>query len=98
MYLGGGGSCPTPLDADPLPPNADPPGCRPPSPDADPLPLHTDPFPPPWMQTPFSKCRPPPPGGRPPPQGHVTCQGSHSDWKTWKNEKAFSSQGKVREF
>ena len=24
-------------------------------------------------------------------------QGSHSDWKTWKNEKAFSSQGKVRE-
>ena len=26
------------------------------------------------------------------------CQGSHSDWKTWKNGKAFSSQGKVREF
>ena len=25
-------------------------------------------------------------------------QGSHSDWKTWKNRKAFSSQGKVREF
>ena len=25
------------------------------------------------------------------------CQGSHSDWKTWKNGKAFSS-GKVREF
>ena len=25
-------------------------------------------------------------------------QGSHSDWKTWKNGKAFSSQGKVREF
>ena len=24
-------------------------------------------------------------------------QGSHSDWKTWKNGKAFSSQGKVRE-
>ena len=34
----------------------------------------------------------------------VTCvfypnwQGSHSDWKTCKNGKAFSSQGKVREF
>ena len=27
-----------------------------------------------------------------------TYQGSHSDWKTWKNGKAFSSQGKVREF
>ena len=25
-------------------------------------------------------------------------QGSLSDWKTWKNGKAFSSQGKVREF
>ena len=25
-------------------------------------------------------------------------QSSHSDWKTWKNGKAFSSQGKVREF
>ena len=25
-------------------------------------------------------------------------KGSHSDWKTWKNGKAFSSQGKVREF
>ena len=25
-------------------------------------------------------------------------QGSHSDWKTWKNGKVFSSQGKVREF
>ena len=25
------------------------------------------------------------------------CQGSHSDWKTWKNGKAFSSQGKVQE-
>ena len=25
-------------------------------------------------------------------------QGSHSDWKTWKNQKAFSSQGKVGEF
>ena len=25
-------------------------------------------------------------------------QGSHSDWKTWTNGKAFSSQGKVREF
>ena len=25
-------------------------------------------------------------------------QGSHSDWKTWKNGKAFSSKGKVREF
>ena len=25
-------------------------------------------------------------------------QGSHSDWETWKNGKAFSSQGKVREF
>ena len=24
--------------------------------------------------------------------------GSHSDWKTWKNGRAFSSQGKVREF
>ena len=24
-------------------------------------------------------------------------QGSHSDWKTWKNGKVFSSQGKVRE-
>ena len=24
-------------------------------------------------------------------------QDSHSDWKTWKNGKAFSSQGKVRE-
>ena len=28
----------------------------------------------------------------------IWLQGSHSDWKTWKNEKAFSSQGKVREF
>ena len=28
----------------------------------------------------------------------VLIQGSHSDWKTWKNGKAFSSQGKVREF
>ena len=25
-------------------------------------------------------------------------QGSHSDWKTWKNGQAFSSRGKVREF
>ena len=25
-------------------------------------------------------------------------QGSHSHWKTWKNEISFSSQGKVREF
>ena len=25
-------------------------------------------------------------------------QGSHTDWKTWKNRKTFSSQGKVREF
>ena len=25
-------------------------------------------------------------------------QGSHSDWKTWKNGKAFFSQGKVWEF
>ena len=25
-------------------------------------------------------------------------QGSHSDWKTWKNGKAFSRQGKVSEF
>ena len=25
-------------------------------------------------------------------------QGSHSDWKTWKNGKEFSSQGKVSEF
>ena len=25
-------------------------------------------------------------------------QGSHLDWKTWKNGKTFSSQGKVREF
>ena len=25
-------------------------------------------------------------------------QDSHSDWKTWKYGKAFSSQGKVREF
>ena len=25
-------------------------------------------------------------------------QGSHTDWKTWKNGKTFSSQGKVREF
>ena len=25
-------------------------------------------------------------------------QDSHSDWKTWENGKAFSSQGKVREF
>ena len=24
--------------------------------------------------------------------------GSHFDWKTWKNERAFSSQGKFREF
>ena len=32
---------------------------------------------------------------------HLVCvnlQGSHSDWKTWKNEKVFSSRGKVREF
>ena len=28
----------------------------------------------------------------------VQYQGSHSDWKTWENGKAFSSQGKVREF
>ena len=28
----------------------------------------------------------------------VHCQGSHWDWKTWKSGKAFSSQGKVREF
>ena len=27
-----------------------------------------------------------------------TVQGSHSEWKTWKNGKAFSSQGKVGEF
>ena len=25
-------------------------------------------------------------------------QGSHSGWKTWKNGKAFSSQGKVWDF
>ena len=25
-------------------------------------------------------------------------QGSHRDWKNWENGKAFSSQGKVREF
>ena len=25
-------------------------------------------------------------------------QGSHSDWKAWKNGKAFSNQGKVQEF
>ena len=25
-------------------------------------------------------------------------QGYHSHWKTWKNERSFSSQGKVREF
>ena len=25
-------------------------------------------------------------------------QGSHTDWKTWKNGETFSSQGKVREF
>ena len=24
-------------------------------------------------------------------------QGSHSDWESWRNGKAFSSQGKVRE-
>ena len=30
--------------------------------------------------------------------GWAIVQGSHSDWKTWKNGKAFSSQGKVREF
>ena len=30
--------------------------------------------------------------------GTTALQGSHSDWKTWKNGKAFSSQGKVREF
>ena len=24
--------------------------------------------------------------------------GSHWDWKTWKNRKAFSSQGNIREF
>ena len=24
--------------------------------------------------------------------------GSHMDWKTWKNGKTFSSQGKIREF
>ena len=29
---------------------------------------------------------------------NVQNQGSHSDWKTWENGKAFSSQGKVREF
>ena len=31
----------------------------------------------------------------------ITMHGSHRDWKsgkTWKNGKAFSSQGKVREF
>ena len=28
----------------------------------------------------------------------LASQGSHSDWKTWKNGKAFSSQGKVGEF
>ena len=28
----------------------------------------------------------------------IYLQGSHSDWKTSKNGKAFSSQGKVREF
>ena len=27
-----------------------------------------------------------------------TSQGSHTDWKTWKNGTTFSSQGKVREF
>ena len=32
------------------------------------------------------------------PQKDMVPQGSHSDWKTWKNGKAFSSQGKVREF
>ena len=28
----------------------------------------------------------------------VRLHGSHMDWNTWKNEKTFSSQGKVREF
>ena len=28
--------------------------------------------------------------------GHM--HGSHRDWKTWKNGKAFTGQGKVREF
>ena len=28
----------------------------------------------------------------------VSSQGSHSDWKTWKNGDAFSSEGKVGEF
>ena len=31
-------------------------------------------------------------------KARVNDQGSHSDWKTWKNGKAFSSQEKVREF
>ena len=39
-----------------------------------------------------------PQAGTTPRQVHPLGQGSHSDWKTWKNEKAFSSQGKVREF
>ena len=26
-------------------------------------------------------------------EGIGVCQGSHSDWKTWENGKAFSSQG-----
>ena len=29
---------------------------------------------------------------------HGSYHGSHMDWKTWKNGKTFSSQGKVREF
>ena len=28
----------------------------------------------------------------------VKCQRSHSDWKTWKNGKAFSSRGKSGNF
>ena len=29
---------------------------------------------------------------------HCLIQGSHTDWKTWKNGETFSSQGKVRNF
>ena len=39
-----------------------------------------------------------PPWADTPPSADTPCQGSHSDWKTWKNAKAFSSQGKFREF
>ena len=37
-------------------------------------------------------------GKRVGPKSLYCLQGSHSDWKTWKNGKAFSSPGKVREF